>query len=263
VTRTLLCLLALVAFMPAARADLTFVNCDADTLTCTFNDSAIIYAVIGVDTVYAPDGTTVLETLSDVVIDSPLGPLIANDIATDTGNQPPLLQDNLTPFTTLTNVQFAEDNEFNGQDLPGCPTPPNEMLTEAGSLISGVSLDYLGKDDMGDPIFTSPSIYTDLTGAVSGATVTSDVVSNAGSDVYSYHLNNLPLPVCGSNPPAGYSVDIVQSMVVDTSIENITEEEDSSVPEPGAAMLIGSGLALVFLWGKMKTCNTHATFRLR
>ena len=157
-SRFFLFALALLGFMPAARADTYFsygnyFGCDENTLICTTSDSYGLQAVVGIDTVYDSDGTTVLETLTDIVLENPLGPTIANDIATDIGNQPPQLQANLAPFTTLTDAQFAEDNEFLNEDPTDCPLQPTEMLTQSGSLINGVTLEKLGTDSMGRPNF--------------------------------------------------------------------------------------------------------------
>ena len=242
--------LAVLAGSTVARADTYFnvgvFNCDENTLACSSSDSYSLAAIVGIDTVYAPGGTTVVETLEDIVLESALGPLIANDIATDGSTFPTQLEDNLAPFTTLTDAQFDEDNQFSSQDPAGCPLPPNEMLTQAGNLVSGVPIDFLGSETD-----SSPAIYPDLTGAVSNATVTSDTISSYNNDVFSVDVY-VSSPVCGTTLPAGYTVRIVQSVVINASEEIITETENSSAPEPASWMLTPGGIALLIIRRRIK-----------
>lgn len=236
--------LAILTWSTAARAD-TYFNvgvfaCDENTLACSSSAAYGLQAIIGIDTVYAPDGVTVVETLDDVVLESALGPLIANDIATDGSTFPTQFETSLAPFTTLTDVQFDEDNQFYSEDPADCPEPPNEMLTQAGNLLgSGVTINFLGGGEA-----SSPNIYPDLTGAVSNATVTGDANSFYGSDVFSVDVYT-GSTVCGTTLPAGYTVRIVQSVVINASVENITETENSSAPEPASGILLLGGFAIL------------------
>ena len=264
--------LAIFAWSTVARADTYFdvgnyFGCSETTLICSSSDSYGLDAIVGIDTVYAPDGVTVIETLTDIVWENPLGPIIANDIATDGSTFPVQLENNLAPFTTLTDVQFDEDNQFFTEDPTDCPLQPTEMLTQAGNLITGVPIDYLGGGEA-----SSPNIYSDLTGSVSNATVTSDVNSLYDNDVFSvdpYVTAAPPSPppttstdVCGTILPAGYYVRMVQSVVINASVENITETENSSAPEPSCATLLLSGITLLIVGRRIQTGAVTGISRL-
>ncbi len=237
---------AAVIVAPVARADTTFtlpgdVDCDENTMSCSETYSYFLPAIVGIDTVYAPDGTTVLETLTDVVIGSPLGPTLAYDIANDGSTFPTQLETNLAPFTTWSDLQYLLDNNLYDFFPTACPVPPNEMLTQAGNLInSGITFENVTGGT------TSPSIYTDLTGAVSNATVTSDTVSEYGVDAFNVSATTTG-SYCGEPLPDGYPLLLVQTVVVDSYVENITEvENSSSAPEPASWMLALAGIAILF-----------------
>lgn len=243
-------LLAGAIVMPVARADTTFelpgdVNCDENTMSCSETYAFFLPAVVGIDTVYAPDGTTVVQTLVDVVLGSALGPTLANDIATDGSTFPTQLQENLGSFTTLTDLQFNLDNGFYSFFPTTCPVPPNEMLTQAGNLIaSGISFENV----MG--AVTSPSIYPDLTGAVSNATVTGNSVSEYGVDAFNLDVTTTG-SYCGEPVPEGYSLLLVETDVIDSYIENITEVESPS-PEPATWTMFLGGMAMLFIGRRRK-----------
>jgi hypothetical protein len=238
-------LLAALALEPAARADTTFVdgqlNCDKTTMVCSGTYIFSFPVIVGIDTVLAPNGATVVQTLTDYYVDTALSPTLANDIATDPA-QPPQLQANLAPFTLLTDLQFVDDNFYLGQNLPGCPNPPSGLfLNQAGSLITAVTRQSLGSET-----YSSPNILADLTSAVSNATVSSDSISAYGDDVYNLDITG-GSTVCGQTLPVGYTSLMVQSVVVTASVEHITEVQNSSVPEPRSAYELFAG-ATVALW---------------
>jgi len=229
-------LLGFAALAPALAAASVFdvggFNCITEENVCNADEVAPLDAVIGLDTVYAPDGITPLYTLTDVTLQNAIGPNLASQIAGDS-TQPVQLQENLGPFTTLTDLAFAENEQgfCNGTNV-------GELLTQGGSLVT------LGGSDT--PAGLESAVTNDLTGAVSGATVTSNVVSLFDSDVYSVDPGAGPGPItiCGASIPAGYNVMFYQSIVVNSYFDTITETElspASAVPEPS----IGALLALV------------------
>ena len=236
-------LAAAVFFVPVARADTTFtlpgdVDCDENTMMCSETYAFVMPAIVGIDTVYAPDGITVVETLVDVVLGSPLGPTLANDIATDGSTFPTELEDSLGPFTTLTDLQFNLDNGLFDFFPTRCPLPPVEMLTQSGNLIT----DGINYGSVSGGV-TSPSIYPDLTGAVSNATVTADTVSEYGLDAFNLVVTTTG-SYCGEPIPAGYTLETAQTDVVKSYVENITEVENSA-PEPASWALVLAGVAIL------------------
>lgn len=239
-------LLALTALAPAlATASLFDVggfNCVTEQNVCNGDESTGLDAVIGIDTVYAPDGITPLYTLTDVTFQNAIGPNLASQIAGDS-TQPVQLQENLGPFTTLTDVAFAENEQgfCNGTNV-------GELLTQSGSLVT------LGSDT---PAALETAVTNDLTGAVSGATVTSNVVSLADSDVYSVdpEAGVGPITICGASIPAGYTVKFYQSIVINSYFDTITEIEASpasAVPEPSLVALLPLGLLVLAARREMK-----------
>jgi len=239
-------LLTLVALAQAANASEFEIGgdfaCLTDTQICSATYSFFFNAVVGVDTVYAPDGVTPLYTLTDVALNGALSPSLASQVETDS-TQPSGLTSNLGPFTTLSDTDFVVD-EYGS---PCTGSNPNEFLTQSGTLVtSGVTFNSVSGG------ITSPSIYTDLTGAVTNATVTSDVVNVA--DLQGYNLDILfpgQTSVCGIQIPAGYTAEMVQTVAWHTYLESISEVETgvatSPAPEPRFGTLIGiaiAGLAL-------------------
>ena len=200
---------------------------------CAANNVFSLDAVVGVDTVYAPGGVTPLYTISDLVLENAIPPTLASEVQADT-SQPALLRSNLAPFTTVSDLNFFESALASYNFTP-------EFLVQSGSLITnGITLTAVSGGE------TSPSIYPDLTGAVSNAFVTGDTVSLADANVYNNTVESGPGPAMfdGQMIPAGYTAEIVTSLVINNYIENITETETSAVPEPSSLVL---GLtALIF-----------------
>jgi hypothetical protein len=215
----------LLGFVPAARADTDY------DISYNYNFNVLV----GIDTVLAPDGVTVVETLADIVMTSVISPNFADLIATDS-DQPAFLQNNAGDFATLTPWENAVT------EMCGTLTPA--LLDQAGTIqTSGVSFAF------SSGIWASSTMDADLIGSVPNASVTGDS-SSLFYDTPDY-LGIVEDPVddtsvCGTLIPDGDTPAIVSTVHVNTFVENITEQQNSAtVPEPASwILMLGVGVIL-------------------